>query len=72
MHAYILVSLSSAETLRKHLTELNAFRNWQRRSSVDVGSVPLDGFGILLTMVMSRLFNWGNGSCEILGRSSRS
>ena len=29
--------------------------------SVDVRSVPLDGIGIFLTMVMSRLFNWGHG-----------
>ena len=28
MHAHILASPSSAEELRKHLTELNAFRNF--------------------------------------------
>ena len=49
MHAHIFASPSSAEELRKHLTELLASENWQRRPSVDVGSVPLDGIGTILT-----------------------
>ena len=40
MHAHILASPSNAEELRKNLTELSAFRHWQRRPSIDVGSVP--------------------------------
>ena len=49
MHAHIFASPSSAEELRKHLTELLASENWQRRPSADVGSVPLDGIGTILT-----------------------
>ena len=49
MPAHIFASPSSAEELRKHFAELLASENWQRRPSVDVGSVPLDGIGTILT-----------------------
>ena len=51
-----LASPSSAEELRKHLTELSAFRSLESGGgpSVGVGSVQLDWNGTMLAMGMSR------------------
>ena len=43
MHAHVLASPSSAEELRKHLTELNAFRNLDSEEAERVSLVYVAG-----------------------------